>query len=55
MMALGMKDSSKIVPIGQLSMFLTATLSSIILRELITARKLAGLGFGAFTVVLMSR
>tara|TARA_B100001971_G_scaffold195854_1_gene203095 strand:+ start:102 stop:518 length:417 start_codon:yes stop_codon:yes gene_type:complete len=55
MMALGMEDGSKVVPIGRLSLILTAILSIIILREPLTATKLAGLGFGAFAVVLLSR
>ena len=55
MMALGMEDSSKVVPIGRLSLILTAVLSIIILREPITATKLAGLGFSAFAVVLLAR
>ena len=55
MMALGMEDGSKVVPIGRLSLILTAVLSIIILREPITATKLAGLGFGAFAVVLLAR
>jgi uncharacterized membrane protein len=55
MMALGMEDSSKVVPIGRLSLILTAVLSIIILREPLTATKLAGLGFGAYAVVLLSR
>jgi uncharacterized membrane protein len=55
MMALGMEDGSKVVPIGRLSLILTAALSIIILREPLTATKLAGLGFGAFAVVLLSR
>jgi len=55
MMALGMEDGSKVVPIGRLSLILTAALSVVILREPLTATKLAGLGFGAFAVVLLSR
>lgn len=55
MMALGMEDSSKVVPIGRLSLILTAVLSIIILREPITATKIAGLSFGAFAVVLLAR
>jgi transporter family protein len=55
MLALGMEDGSKVVPIGRLSLILTAILSIIILREPLTATKLAGLGFGAFAVVLLSR
>ena len=55
MMALGMEDGSKVVPIGRLSLILTAILSIIILREPLTATKLAGLGFGTFAVVLLSR
>ena len=55
MMALGMADASTVVPIGRLGLILTALLSIIILREPITATKLAGLGFGAFAVVLLSR
>jgi len=55
MIAIGMEDGSKVVPIGRLSLILTAALSIIILREPLTATKLAGLGFGAFAVVLLSR
>jgi transporter family protein len=55
MMALGMEDGSKVVPIGRLSLILTAVLSIIVLREPLTATKLAGLGFGVFAVVLLSR
>ncbi len=55
MMALGMEEGSTVVPIGRLSLILTAILSIIILREPITATKLAGLGFGAFAVVLLAR
>tara|TARA_B100002003_G_scaffold16723_1_gene13919 strand:- start:290 stop:727 length:438 start_codon:yes stop_codon:yes gene_type:complete len=47
MMALGMEDGSKVVPIGRLSLILTAILSIIILREPLPAIKLAGLGFGS--------
>ena len=55
MIAIGMEDGSKVVPIGRLSLILTAALSVVILREPLTATKLAGLGFGAFAVVLLSR
>ena len=55
MTALGMEDGSKVVPIGRLGLILTAVLSIIILREPLTATKLAGLGFGAYAVVLLSR
>jgi len=47
MMALGVEDGSKVVPIGRLSLILTAILSIIILREPLPAIKLAGLGFGS--------
>ena len=55
MIAIGMEDGSKVVPIGRLSLILTAALSVVILREPLTATKLAGLGFGVFAVVLLSR
>ena len=55
MIAIGMEDGSKVVPIGRLSLILTAVLSIIVLREPLTATKLAGLGFGVFAVVLLSR
>jgi uncharacterized membrane protein len=42
-----MEDGSKVVPIGRLSLILTAILSIIILREPLPAIKLAGLGFGS--------
>ena len=55
MPALGMEEGSKVVPIGRLSLILTAILSILILREPLATTKLAGLGFGALAVVLLSR
>lgn len=55
MIALGLEDGSKVVPIGRLGLIITAALSVIILREPLTATKLAGLSLGAVAVILLSR